>query len=115
MTLLFDKLLSNLPKEIMDLIHSYNCNHRPQMIMLFDEMKAIHFPWKTKEYWISIYKDVVMPIPFILRCDCCGTLKEPRRINHSYCCQACEIIDENGYESDPSIHGSDYDFPQFSD
>jgi hypothetical protein len=110
MTTIFDKLLFNLPKEIMDLIHSYNYNHRPQMNILFDEMQRIYFPWKSKEYWRGIYNQTVMPIPYIINCDCCGTIKEPRRINNPYCCDACEIINQQGYESDPSIHGSDYDF-----
>jgi hypothetical protein len=113
MTSTFDNLLFNLPKDIMDLIHSYNYNHRPQMVKLFDEMNRIYFPLKSKEYWIDKYNDIIFPIPFILHCDCCGTIKEPRRINSSYCGEACEIIDDRGYESDPSIHGSDYD--DFSD
>jgi hypothetical protein len=113
MSLSFNNLLINLPKEIMDIIHSYNYNHRPQLRIVFDEMNMIYFPMKSREYWRAMYKESVLPIPFILNCDCCGVIKKPRRVNHYYCSDACQIIDEREYESDPSIHGSDYD--DFSD
>ena len=75
-------LIHVLPQTIQDKISEYNCEHRPQMKAVFEEL-----------YWRSKYNDIMRILPGRLFCKLCHCKKPVICCNVNFCSASCN--DEN--------------------
>jgi hypothetical protein len=106
MTNKLTSFMDYLPKEIKDVISSYNSEHRPSMKLVLDQMMTRYFPESTQAFWRREYYLIVREIPHRIYCHTCYIYKPINQIDGDYCSEECQEEDCRRY--DEHYHRNDY-------
>ena len=111
------ELLMNLPQEIQNKIGMFNCDHKPMMKIVLEELIRMNFPEKTKEYWVAKQEIIIinakLDIQYAVFCGYCCNHKPLYLIDTMYCGNQCSDEHEKeiyeAYYDDCDYDDCDYD------